>query len=272
LKKIIGLAAPARSGKDTVASLLRQHQQVISYALADPLKIGCQSLFGLTDAETWGDANKEKRIPLWQRSPRQLFQLTGTEWMRSYNSKHWLMRAEQQFNMPDHLPVQTIPVLNDKRVPFKLAAQAFFGLSDDQTWDVTQTTVKNPFWGITPKQMFQLLESMTLNSFNDYFEQRSQRPITLSSRIITPLNTHQIMVISDIRFENEANFVRQHQGQIWHIIRHNAKKVNDHSSERGVMIKEEDVIINNNSTLEILAQTVDQAWNTVVMPSDDPFC
>ncbi|MER2298532.1 MAG: deoxynucleotide monophosphate kinase, partial [Pseudomonas sp.] len=45
---IIGLAAVARSGKDTVASMLLEHPEVAAYALADPLKLGCQALFGLT--------------------------------------------------------------------------------------------------------------------------------------------------------------------------------------------------------------------------------
>lgn len=57
---IIGLAAVARSGKDTVASMLMEHPEVATYALADPLKAGCQAIFGLSDAEAWSDEAKEK--------------------------------------------------------------------------------------------------------------------------------------------------------------------------------------------------------------------
>ena len=51
MRTIIGLAALARSGKDTVASMLLKLPGVAAFALADPLKVGCQALFGLTDEE-----------------------------------------------------------------------------------------------------------------------------------------------------------------------------------------------------------------------------
>lgn len=95
---IIGLAAVARSGKDTVASMLMEHPEVATYALADPLKAGCQAIFGLSDAEAWSDEAKEKTIDLWGLSPRQLFQRAGTEWLRDHNADHWLLRADRQLN------------------------------------------------------------------------------------------------------------------------------------------------------------------------------
>jgi hypothetical protein len=61
MKKILGLAAKARSGKDTAASILLTHPQVAAYALADPLKAGCQALFALTPEQTWDDTAKRKR-------------------------------------------------------------------------------------------------------------------------------------------------------------------------------------------------------------------
>ena len=60
MRTIIGLAALARSGKDTVASMLLSIPGVAAFALADPLKLGCQALFGLTDAEAWQDDIKEE--------------------------------------------------------------------------------------------------------------------------------------------------------------------------------------------------------------------
>ena len=98
MTQIIGLAAVARSGKDTVASMLLKHEGVTTYALADPLKIGCQILFGLTDAETWHDNIKEEVILHWGWSPRKFFQTVGTDWLRELNSDHWLLRANLAFN------------------------------------------------------------------------------------------------------------------------------------------------------------------------------
>ena len=261
MRKIIGIAALARSGKDTVASLLLQHHHVAAYALADPLKSGCQSLFGLTDKEAWNDSIKEQIIPLWNRSPRKFFQHIGTDWMRSHNPDHWLMRAERAIN-PQNKQVncKITPQLQDKKTPFKLAAKAFFGLSEQQTWDNCFYNSKDDFWEMTPKQMFDLLESYSIKDFPDYYERRVKRPITLQTRAIPFMGNNRIIIIKDIRFENEATFLRNHNGQIWHIIRDSAEKVNAHSSELGIEISAKDVVIDNNGTLEQLAITVEREW------------
>ena len=261
MRKIIGIAAPARSGKDTVASMLLQHKQVAAYALADPLKIGCQALFGLSDIETWDDNNKEQIIPLWEKSPRQFFQHVGTDWMRAHNPDHWLMRAERSINYPDKKNRPACPPsLADEKAPFKLAAQAFYDLRDEQIWQSDAAETIDQFWGMRPRQMFALLETLALKDFPDYFNRRAQRPIVQPTREVTALGDSKIIIIKDIRFENEADFLRRHNGAIWHIVRKAAEKVNAHASELGIVILAEDVLIYNDGTLEQLAIAVEQAW------------
>ena len=261
MRKIIGIAAPARSGKDTVAALLLQHKQVAAYALADPLKVGCQALFGLTDAETWDDNIKEQIIPLWEKSPRQFFQQVGTDWMRTHNPNHWLMRAERSINAPEK-PIQltVIPAPDDGKAPFKMAAQAFFDLSPAQTWESTLADTPDPYWGLSPRQMFSLLETLSIKDFPDYASRRAQRPLTTPSRALPSLADSEIIIIKDIRFENEAEFLRRHNGKIWHIVRNSAEKVHAHASELGIAVTAEDILIHNNGTLEELADAVEQAW------------
>ena len=264
LKKIIGIAAPARSGKDTVAAMLLQHKQVAAYALADPLKIGCQALFGLSDAETWNDSLKEHSLPLWGKSPRQFFQQVGTDWMRTHNPDHWLLRSERSINTPDKdiLP-RDPPSLDYAKAPFKMAAQAFFDLSAAQTWDSTLADTPVPFWGMSPGQMFALLEALALKDFPDYVSRRAQRALAPPSREIPTLGDSEIIIIKDIRFENEAEFLRRHNGKIWHIVRKTAEKVNAHTSELGIAIAAEDVLIYNDGTLEELAYAVEKAWENL---------
>lgn len=60
------------------------------------------------------------------------------------------------------------------------------------------------------------------------------------------------VIISDVRFENEAAFIRDRGGIIAHIKRDNAPSVNTHDSEQGIESLIGDYIIFNNGTLQQL--------------------
>lgn len=63
-------------------------------------------------------------------------------------------------------------------------------------------------------------------------------------------------VISDVRFEDEAAFVREH-GVLIHLVRDGAPPVNGHVSELGVEFRADvDLVIENNGTLDDLAAAV----------------
>jgi hypothetical protein len=64
------------------------------------------------------------------------------------------------------------------------------------------------------------------------------------------------MVIPDVRFENEAAWVRKHGGRIIHVIRPNAKAVEAHASEEGIEIQDTDARLFNSGTLEELQISV----------------
>lgn len=57
------------------------------------------------------------------------------------------------------------------------------------------------------------------------------------------------VVITDVRFEDEAEFVRSKGGQVWLLHRPDLLAVNPHVSERGVAIHDNDLEIINNSTI-----------------------
>jgi hypothetical protein len=257
MRKLIGLAARARSGKDTVAKLISEHAEVTCYALADPVKVGCQVLFGLSDSETWDDQIKEDKIPLWEKSPREFFQLTGTEWMRNRDPDHWLLRAERAMdNAYTRSQDDMLPILTDPNAVFKLAAHVFFGLSARQTWDPMQSNEIDPLWKMSPQQMFELIEQLTMLSFPDFSSRRLKRAICLPTREVPTIGANNSVIIKDIRYENEAAFIRKQGGEIWHLLRDNALKVNAHSSELGINIKSGDIVINNNGTLAQLSDIV----------------
>lgn len=69
------------------------------------------------------------------------------------------------------------------------------------------------------------------------------------------------MVISDLRFENEAAWVRRHGGRVVHITRACCAAVESHVSESGVDILPEDLVISNNGSLEDLQAAVKELFN-----------
>lgn len=64
------------------------------------------------------------------------------------------------------------------------------------------------------------------------------------------------MVIPDVRFENEAAWIRKHGGRIIHVIRPEAKAVEAHASEDGIEMLDADAQLFNSGTLEELQLSV----------------
>jgi hypothetical protein len=77
--KLIGIVGKARSGKSSIAQHLWSEHAFTRIALADPLKLAAQQIFGLSDEQALRDEFKEIEIPFWGMSPRQMFQRIGTE-------------------------------------------------------------------------------------------------------------------------------------------------------------------------------------------------
>lgn len=93
MRMIIGIAGKARTGKDTVAKYLFANYSFTRIAFADPVKQAAQVIFGLTNEQTWDDAHKEVVIPYWGKSPRQMFQLVGTECVKPHFGEDiWVKR------------------------------------------------------------------------------------------------------------------------------------------------------------------------------------
>lgn len=64
------------------------------------------------------------------------------------------------------------------------------------------------------------------------------------------------MVIPDVRFENEAEWVRSRGGKIIHVHRPDAETVEAHTSEAGISPHDDDSLIINDGTLDQLRATV----------------
>lgn len=80
---LIGLCGAAGSGKDTVASILRETAQFYRVAFADPLYEMAAIVTGLLPEDLQDRELKEQEIDWIGKSPRQLLQTLGTEWGRN---------------------------------------------------------------------------------------------------------------------------------------------------------------------------------------------
>ena len=168
---LIGLTGRARSGKDTVAGMLKTVVDFKSLAFAAALKDGLKTMLDLTDEHVYGDL-KEVVIEDFGKSPRQMLQTLGTEWGRQ--------------------------------------------LVHDDIW-LTVTRRKIDRWR---EEGF-------------------------------------AVVMTDVRFENEAEMIRKMGGRVWHVVRPDAPKINAHASENGVSFDAAtDITIYNNGTLDDLYDAV----------------
>lgn len=67
-------------------------------------------------------------------------------------------------------------------------------------------------------------------------------------------------VVSDVRFDNEADFIRRSGGTIIHIWRADAQSVNSHTSEKGIAGNVNDLLVANNGTVEEFLRALDEAY------------
>lgn len=88
----------------------------------------------------------------------------------------------------------------------------------------------------------------------------------LERRLVALRKTGASIVVADVRFENEAEMVRGHGGQVWRVER-GSESADDHETEKGLPEDMVDEVIFNTGTLNILYAQVGVAlarydrWN-----------
>ena len=82
-------------------------------------------------------------------------------------------------------------------------------------------------------------------------------------QVIQDLEPNIKYVITDVRFENEADFVKESNGKIWRVVRAGVEPVNSHISERDMDGYKVDMILKNEGTLEDLRTLVRSRMETL---------
>ena len=93
---VIGLGYRARSGKDTVAGILRERHGFQHTAFAAKLKHAAKAVFGLSTEQCNDLPYKEEVDPFWGLTPRDIVQRMGTEAMRgTFGPDVWIRALER---------------------------------------------------------------------------------------------------------------------------------------------------------------------------------
>lgn len=135
--------------------------------------------------------------------------------------------------------------------PLKAAVAQLFNLSHDHMEGSLKETLL-PGIGKSPRQLMQLLGT-------EWGRQQVHPELWLllatqniSYQMVIDQTHYAGVVIRDVRFENEAEWIRRQGGHVVHILRPDAAAVAAHSSESGIAIHDNDFTVHNEGTLDDL--------------------
>lgn len=253
-------AGTARVGKDAAAMVIaKEGFWIRPFAL--PLKRAAQALFGLTDEETWSDDFKNRVIPDWGVTPRQIMQRIGTEGGRRHiHPDLWSILLSQDYDKVKAGAGGADLMTGTKSSRISACACIMLGLDYHQAIQAEEKgEVIEPF-GITFNTTSDIIYRKIIHevlarrdALEAYNRTIGRRPDggsvpELYTRPVNPVG----IVVPDVRFINEAELVRGRGGRIVHIYRElpaDTMAVTGHASEAGIEFVEGDAIIQNNGSL-----------------------
>ena len=116
IPRIIAIAGPAGSGKDTVANFIHDvNSKYLKYRFADPIKRTIKELFGFTEEQIEGRESKELDDPFWGFSPRLAMQRFGTEFGRDLKDDIWLKFADRALALNGRLVISDCRFENEAK-------------------------------------------------------------------------------------------------------------------------------------------------------------
>lgn len=174
--------------------------------------------------------------------------------------------------------------------PLKRACAEAFGIPYAEFQDRDQKEIDNPYWGVSPRKIAQFVGT-------EFFRHHIQELISdgysaifwierLEGRLTGELPCPEdegayekgdTVVITDVRFQNEYDWVTDNSGKVLHLRRSGYEGnigISGHASEIPVSATSLDVswFINNDSTLEDLYAQLDKfAEFCGLTKKDDPF-
>jgi hypothetical protein len=163
--------------------------------------------------------------------------------------------------------------------PLKLSCASAFGIPLDAFFSQEKKETLNEFWGVTPRQIAQFVGSevyrdlvttaLLKTTSGDFWLRRMYGYLNnqlkhefADGTVNDDYNASDTIIIPDVRFQNEYDFIAKNNGHILHLTRPGASGnigIPSHISEAGIQTPSmNEYRINNISTLENLYAEVDK--------------
>lgn len=151
----------------------------------------------------------------------------------------------------------------------KAASAAMFGIDLDKFYDDELKEQPDPVWNVSPRKIAQFFGTEMVRDTLDrlipgmganFWVQRMAH--TLNGQCETvPYEADDVVVITDVRFQNEYDWIIENGGIIIHLTRPGAEGtvgIPSHQSEAGIdSTSDRSYFVNNDSTLEELYARID---------------
>lgn len=138
--------------------------------------------------------------------------------------------------------------------PLKDACCGLFGWTRHQIdHDREFKEAIDPRWGFSPRKAMQLMGT-------EYGRQMLRQDLWIHMAQVRLNETRKDgLLVTDVRFENEAKWIRENNGILIHMLRPDMPEVAAHASEAGVEFVDGDLIVSNSGSFDnlmIQAQTI----------------
>ena len=265
---IVAIVGKAGSGKDTIANHLTQEHGFAQIALADPLKRYAQKVFRFSEDQLWGPSHLRNEEDV-------RFGVDAHDILDSSDAWVATFARAKAFNatwVREVLPSSGL-----------LIDMATHNLG---TWLSDLRESKEP---LSPRSVLQSLGTEWGRALRDTIwldhcllvagkiQQGSFTYMKTKGPQYDPTVTGTPVVISDVRFANELEAIKNAKGYLIKVNRPNAGlevSFAQHASEQeqeGFDDEMFNLIVNNNSTIENLLHTVDLAATVITRPSNRPL-
>jgi hypothetical protein len=151
--------------------------------------------------------------------------------------------------------------------PLKEACATMFGLPINRFYQADVKELPDSLWDVSPREILQYVGTEIIRHFDlDFWVNRMHLELTNQTADARNYNSDDIVVITDVRFQNEYDYVVQNSGIVIHLTRpgYDGKVgIPGHQSEAGIQFTKPEVTwsISNDSTLDNLYGKVDECVN-----------